>query len=418
MSKVTEMRRPSILFINRVFAPDEGATGLMIGQLAKLLHSDGFLTTVVCAKTVANTLSEECVDGIRVARARTLPFTKKSNILRALSYLSVYPALIWKSLRQTKPDILVTKTDPPLILVAGALLNLWWRVPIIHWAQDLYPELAEEMGILTKNGWFARMLRSISSFALKRYDAVIAIGRCMEKRLIDRGVDANKIHVITNWQDIDAIQPMTHAENRFRTIHDLENKSVVMYSGNFALYYPFEEIVDAAVHFDASRDDVRFVFIGHGRKLSWLKEEVEKRGLRNVQFLPYQPFSELSESLGAADIHLVCMDSRIAGIVVPSKIYGVLAAGRPALFMGPRSSEAAMLIEEYQCGAIIDANEEGELISCLEAWLGDEELRKLAGKRARKAAESVSLDLASKKFAQLFRSLLGHSGEIRKVPEN
>ena len=179
---------PSILFLNRVYPPAEGATGQLLAELATALVQRGHRVTVVTAEPGTGRKPSEPVDGVRIERVRGLPFTRASHWRRALSYLSLYPALLWRALRLPRVDVVVTLTDPPLLLLLGVLLKIFKGSRHIHWAQDLYPELAEEMKVLPPGGLIARTLRGLSTGGLRHADRVIAVGRCMKARLVARGL--------------------------------------------------------------------------------------------------------------------------------------------------------------------------------------------------------------------------------------
>src|SRR4051794_38407231 len=147
----------SILFINRIYPPDSGATGQLLAELAEALAREGWRVTVMAAGGNEDSRSAINDSPIRVHRVRALPFTRASHWQRALSYASLYPALLWRVLRLPRHDIVVTLTDPPLQIVLGPAIKLFKRGRLVHWAQDVYPELAEELGVLRKNALAARV---------------------------------------------------------------------------------------------------------------------------------------------------------------------------------------------------------------------------------------------------------------------
>jgi len=302
-------------------------------------------------------------------------------------------------MRLPRHDVIVTMTDPPMQLLLGPVLKAFRGGRLIHWAQDVYPELAEELGVIKKQGLLATTLRALSTWALKRHDAVVCIGRCMKQKLIERGVEERRIHVIPNWADVEAIHPLQ--ENYFLEKHGLNGKQIVMYSGNMGLAHPFEAMFDSAQSLAATHPNVHFVFIGDGPKRGKLVSEVEKRELCNVLFLPFQEKGGLSESLGAADIHLACMNDSLLGLVVPSKVYGIMAAGRPCIFLGPETCEVSRLIQECHCGEVIPSHNGERLTEVISHWLDDANARVQAGKYARRAAEKFSLSHAVSAFADV-----------------
>lgn len=239
-----------------------------------------------------------------------------------------------------------------MLKVLGPALGALTGARAVHWAQDPYPEVAEALDVISKEGWLANAMRSLSTWALRGHDHVVAVGRCMKFRIEARGMVPERISVIPNWAP-DTVRPVPHDQNAFRQAQGWEDKRVVMYSGNMGLAHPFEVILDAAEHLRDERPGMVFAFVGEGPRKAWIADQVATRGLSNVQLLPFQPKAPLAESLSAADVHLVTMQPEVEGLVVPSKVYGVLAAGRPCVFLGPKGSEAAQRIRKLNAGTVL-----------------------------------------------------------------
>ncbi|MBI3878478.1 MAG: glycosyltransferase family 4 protein, partial [Verrucomicrobia bacterium] len=317
----------SVLFVNRVHPPAPGATGELLQQLAATLAASGWRVTVVAARPAGVTARGETRDGVRFEWVGGLPFTRASHARRALSYLSLYPALLGRLWRVPRHGTVVMLTDPPLQFVLGLLVRPFKRCRLVHWAQDVYPEVAEELGVIRQGGVLAGLLRGVANFALRRFDRVIAVGACMKQRLVARGLAAEKITVIPNWADPREVRPVARGANAFLQEQGMTERFVVMYSGNFGLAHQFEPILDAAELLAAGAPRVAFLLVGDGPRAAWIQGEVARRNLENVRVLPPTPRARLAESLGAADVHLVSMRAELCGLVVPSKVYGVLAAG-------------------------------------------------------------------------------------------
>ena len=395
------MKKPSILFLNRVYPPADGATGQLLAELAPELARRGHSVTVVTSQPGGGCVSTETVDGVRVERVNGLPFTRASHWRRALSYLSLYPALLWRALRLPRADVVVTLTDPPLLLVLGVVLKTLRGSRHVHWAQDIYPELAEEMDVLPKDGRIARALRWISTAGLRHADQVIAVGRCMKARLVQRGLAPSAIEVIPNWgHGPDELEAKKCAPNPFRNEHGLGDRFVIMYSGNLGLAHPFEAILDAAEQLRATHPHVLFLFVGNGPRLPWVREQVAQRKLKNVHFLPFQPRETLAQSLAAADLHLASMLHELCGLVVPSKVYGVLSVGKPCVFLGPVESEAAQFILQNGCGSVLAKATGTRLASCLSQWAGDGVMLRETCDRVEAIAGRVSLAAAVRAFSE------------------
>ncbi|MDX8377604.1 MAG: glycosyltransferase family 4 protein [Mariprofundales bacterium] len=409
MSEPYNKAKDSVLFINRVYLPDEASTGQILAELAVELVQQGWQVTIICSHTVKTAPCREIINGVEVLRVSSLPFSRASNLKRALSYLSLYPALLWRALRQPKYDVVVTMTDPPLQLLLGLPIR-WLRGSyLLHWAQDIYPELAEQLGVIRPRGILANLLRWFSNTALQRYDKIVVIGRCMQQRFIERGISSAKLEFIPNWADTDLIFPIKRENNSFLRKHSISiDAKLVVYSGNMGMAHPFESIVEVMIKLQNSMPDVLFLFIGAGVRQDWLKSQVKLHNLSNIRFFPYQDKEQLAHSLSIADIHLACMQDDLCGLVVPSKAYGIMAAGRPLFYIGPVNSEVALLVEELHCGQIFTENEVNKLIDTIHTWLFDifnSKQQNTAGLRGREFAEQHAVQQAANKFAKVFSIL-------------
>jgi colanic acid biosynthesis glycosyl transferase WcaI len=352
----------SLLFLNRVYPPQSGATGQLLADLSESLSAAGWDPAVLASRTEPALAAQERRNAVAILRASGLSLSRSSVFKRMLSYLSLYPAFLFRALRAPRSAVLVTLTDPPLLLLLGPLLVWIKRCRAIHWAQDLYPEVAEELGVLSPNSLPARILRWASTWALRRHDLIVAVGSCMKTRLMARGIPSERIVVIPNWNLSSAEVPAagtldesSSEDSGFREEQGWADRFVVMYSGNFGLAHPFEAIVDAAKRLDSAGSRALFVFVGEGAGLSGVKQALQ--GATNVRWLPYQPIERLGASLRAADVHLASMHERTLGLVVPSKVYGIVAAQRPCVFLGPAQSEVAKLISENGCGVVLPSGD-------------------------------------------------------------
>jgi glycosyltransferase involved in cell wall biosynthesis len=343
------------VFTNRVYPPVGGATGELLKELAEGLVAGGARVVVVTSREQGAGSGErgtgpnngvEVIDGVEIIRVGTARFTRASHWRRAWSYLTLYPQLMWQVWKLGAVDAVVSMTDPPLQVAAVALASCRAKKKI-HWAQDVYPELAEELGVIPRGGLLARVLRSISTWALRRQDEVVVVGRCMRERLVRRGVDAGKIEVIPNWSPVGAVSAASVAAMRKKLGWD--GKFIALYSGNIGLAHDFETLVGAAKLLEGG--GVQVVFAGEGPRLEQVRRETE--GLAHVAFLPPQAKEDLSAFLAAADVHLVSVRAGLEGLVVPSKAYGIFAVGRPIFYVGGVDSEVAGVIAESGCGVVI-----------------------------------------------------------------
>ena len=391
---------PSILFINRVYPPSHGATGEMLRDIAESLAGRGWDVSVLCTGEAGEPKSVKR-GGVLIHRAGAA-LSRRSVVLRAASYSLMIPWLLARALLLRRTDLVVTMTDPPMLAVLGPMIGFFKRNKVVHWAQDLYPEVAEEIGVLPKGSPLIGLLRSVSTLALKRCDAVVSIGRCMTSRLVQRGVSYARIFNIPNWAP--AVTPIDRKNNPFRREHGLEGDFVVVYSGNMGLAHDFDAILKAAESLRGRH--IVFLMIGDGPRRAEIERSVATLGLSNLRFLPSQPSAKLSESLSAGDAHLVTMRPNLCGLVVPSKVYGVLATGRPCLFIGPADSEAARLITEQDAGVVIDPARPADLAGILLDWAADPVAHAAACRRARIAGASTTRQNAAVDFEEMLHSLL------------
>jgi len=277
---------------------------------------------------------------------------------RAVDFLSFHLSVCFFLLRNIrKGDLVVFKTDPPLLqLVNTSIVRIKGGV-VINWLQDLYPEIAQRLGSMPGPQWLSRPLATWRDRALQAAAANVVISPRMAAYLEQRGVI--NVQVISNWADENTIRPMAHENNPLRVEWGLSGKFTVMYSGNFGRVHAFEEIADAMRHL-AGEPNIYFVLIGEGAGLDTLQQLVQKTGINNVSFKPYQPKELLHYSLGAADLHLVSLKAGMEDLVMPSKLYGILAAGRPVAFIGEQDSDIGRLLHREQVGfAVTQADGDG-----------------------------------------------------------
>ncbi|GAA4254941.1 glycosyltransferase family 4 protein [Azospirillum formosense] len=392
---------PSILFVNRVFPPDKGATGRCVSDLAERMAAMGWRVTVVadgCGPSNAPPGVIVCRTGGESPPDAGAGRTDARLTVRG--YLAAAVRLIQRALRLPRHDVVVTMTDPPLLACAGPLIAARHGAASIHWSQDVFPALLPVLGIRLPEP-LMRMMEWASARALRRHDAVVAIGRCMAGRLAV-GVAAERITVLPNWPD-PRIRPVPRAENPFRLEHGLGNRFTVAYSGNMGLAHPMDAVLDAATLLARSDPAIEILLIGEGRRRAAVAEAVERCGLANVRLLPLQPPDRLAESLSAADLHLATMDPRAEGLLVPSKVAGALAAGRPCLFLGPSGSDAAAMLEG--CGQRLAPDDAAGLATAIRRYARDPVLCAEHGARALVVASSWDAMAAARRFMALADTL-------------
>jgi colanic acid biosynthesis glycosyl transferase WcaI len=355
----------AVVFINRYFYPDHSAASQLLSDLAFYLAKQNFDVTVVTSRQIyddpLNELpSEEIINGVRINRLRTSRFGRQRLWGRALDYLTFYFSAIGYLLKTVrKADIVIAKTDPPLISVLAALITKLRNAVFINWIQDLFPEVAITLGVKGVN-IVEPLLRYIRNYSLRAAKYNVVLGDRMAQRLISEGVMPNKIKMIHNWSDGDQIKPVESHENELRYAWDLQNRFVVGYSGNMGRAHEFGTIIDT-IELLKETPNIVFLFIGDGAQRAWIGQEADKRGLKNIIFKPYQPREQLSLSLTVPDVHLISLQPQLEGLIVPSKFYGIAAAGRPMIYIGDSEGEIPRILREGGCGYTVDIGSAGDL---------------------------------------------------------
>src|SRR5215207_1521764 len=366
-----------LVILNQFFHPDHSATSQLMTDLAESLAGQGVEVTALAGRGRydggGGLPPREVYRGVRVERAWATGFGKGRATGRLADYLSFYLGATWKLLTLGRHDVVLVLTTPPLISLPALLVCRLRRMKLVALVQDVYPDVAVALGALSERGLATRLLDALNRLVLRNADRIIVLGECMRERIEEKagaGADG-RIDVIHNWADGEKIAPLAHGEdNPFRREQDLGERFVVLFSGNFGRVNEFATVLDAARRLRA-REDVIFLFVGDGARASEIEDFARRESLSNVRMLPYQPRAALRHSLAAGDGHLVTLAEGLAGLSVPSKAYGILAAGRPVLFVGDPRSDVARLVEEHACGEVVPAGEGGRLAETIAAWAED-----------------------------------------------
>lgn len=376
------------IFVNRFFSPDHSATSQMLSDLAFFLAEQHVDVHVVTSRQLyadpATLLpSNELIHGVTVHRVRTTHFGRARLRGRALDYLSFYFSAGFRLMALLRPgDVVIAKTDPPLISVVAGICAKLRGARHVNWLQDVFPEVAVSLGMKFANGRRGRLLYRIRDWSLRRAGLNVAIGEQMAERVRNRGVAHQTVRVVPNWSDGTAIVPLAHAANPLRTEWGLHERFVVAYSGNMGRAHDLGTLL-AAAELLCDVPAICFLLIGDGAQRAALEAEVERRKLGNVIFKPYQPRARLGLSLTVPDVHIVSLQPALEGLIVPSKFYGVAAAGRATLFVGSADGEIGSLLATHGCGASVQIGDAAAMAARLRDWAADPRVCEEAGRKAR-----------------------------------
>jgi colanic acid biosynthesis glycosyl transferase WcaI len=362
-----------IIILNQFFYPDHSATSQLMTELAESLIERGVEVTALAGRGRYNGGEKlpprEQYKGVRIERAWATGFGKRSIARRISDYLSFYLGASWKLLRLPSHDLVMALTTPPLIGLVALLVGRLRGMRVITLVQDLYPDIAVALGTLRAGSPATRALEWISKEVLKRSDRIIVLSDSMRERIAAKVGDAraSRIDVIHNWADGADIRPLTGASNPFVSEHNLGDSFVVLFSGNLGRVNEFSTVLEAA-RLLRDRSDIVFLFVGEGAKRSEIQDFRNKHGLESVMLLDYEPRHLLRYSLAAGHALLVTLEDGLAGLSVPSKVYAIMAAGRPLLFVGDPRSDVARLIAENRCGAVVASGDTSRLVEVIETW--------------------------------------------------
>lgn len=391
----------------------------MLADLAFGLAERGHDVAVVTSRLdyenpVIRLPARESVRGVAVIRVPTTGFGRNGLVGRAVDYLTFYLSIFWQLVRHVRPgDLIVAMTDPPLVsVIAGPAA--WLRgARFGNWLQDIFPEVATALGLGRGawTRWYFSALQVLRDSTLRRAAFSVVIGERMAEHVRRLGVPDSHVVYIPNWADRQRVVPIDHERNRLRREWALADAFVVGYSGNLGRAHDADTILAAIAWINAWRaksaaprrlpevgsaepslpldPPINWLFVGGGAQMARLQSKVEVSENLSVQFRPYQPRERLAESLSVPDVHLVSLRPELEGFIVPSKYYGIAAAGRPAIFIGDIDGEIARILRATKTGLIVAQGDGEGLAQAIIQLSRDPQRRADYGVRARTLAESV-----------------------------
>ncbi len=345
-------RRPRLLVLNQYYWPGVEATAHLLSELVTALGED-FDVRVVTGKLHSHPDAPEHERHGRaeIVRVSSTAYDRSQLGKRAVNYLTYLFGSLREGLRGPRPDVVLCMTDPPVVADIALVVARLRRAPLVVISQDVFPEIAVQLGRLT-NPVAVDVLRLLVSAYLRRADRVVAIGETMRDRLVAKGAPSERVRVIPNWVDTVKLQP-SPKDNAWARSQRLASRFVVMHSGNVGHAQDLDSLVRAAT-FLRDLDDLRIVIVGRGARHAELVALADRLDVRDqVTFLPYQSRESLSESLSTADVHVVGLAKGLAGYIVPSRFYGVAAVGRPVIVAADDETETASVVREVGSGVVV-----------------------------------------------------------------
>ena len=395
------MKKIKMLMLANYFYPDVASLGQLMTELAEELQNNIDITVIAAFPNYTGSIPEkykgkrivkEKHQNIQILRVRVPEFDKTNKLSRIKYIISYFINSILAIIKSGKQDVIYTTSQPPVLGgVLGVIGKVLKRAKLIYNIQDFNPEQTEAVGY-SKNKFIIEVARLIDKISCKISDLVIIVGRDMQETLKNRfkhkRVPTNI--VINNWTNENIIKPLDSNHIKvleFKEKYNMKDKFIFMYSGNIGLFYDLENIIKVVGEFKENKDII-FAFIGDGAVKQELVDYCNKNNVENVRFIPYQDKADLIYSLNAADIHWVVNAKGIKGVSVPSKLYGVMAAGKPVLGVLDEGSEARLIVEECNCGVCIEPGNYKEISNKINYILNNKEEIRALGSNGRQYLET------------------------------
>jgi glycosyltransferase involved in cell wall biosynthesis len=394
------MRRLHVLLLNEYFPPDTAATAKHAALVANALAERHHVTVLAGRPSYDPTerhgmywLKREQQGNLTVERVGSTAFFRVRMKGRLANYLS-YLALSIPHALSMKPDVVLSMTDPPMEGIVAAGVARFLGRPFVYNVRDLYPDMALAGGILPPGIWSDAWEESHRK-ALQQAVRVVVLGEDMRERIVAKGVDPSRVAVIRDAVPFSDIPPAidTSVVNEIRGPF----RFVILHAGNLGFYGAWPTLVKAACTLEA--DGVGLVFVGEGAK----KREIQEmaRNCANVRFLPYRPVSEIPSVMAAGDLQVVTIKRGLEGVVVPSKVYDILANGRPIAAVASEQTEIARLVRQHECGIVADPDDPNQLAESVRRILPTMEIRERMSKQSRALAKTYDRFKELQKFVEL-----------------
>jgi colanic acid biosynthesis glycosyl transferase WcaI len=378
---------PTLLIISQVYVPDPASVGQHLADAAQCLAVRGLRVRVLTSargydRPEVKYPRWEMRSGVEVVRLPLSSLGKRTLVHRVVGQLLFLIQAIVRGITTRGLAGILVSTSPPMASFAALVVSFVRRVPITYWLMDLNPDQAVRMGKASNSSIFVRMMRWLNCRIYARAANVVVLDRFMAERVASQYRVNGRLEILPPWPHEESIGLAAGEKNPFAAEHNPDGRFVVMYSGNHSLASPITTLLQAALRLE---DDGRFcfMFIGEGQGKREVDEAIRSRRPANILSLPYQPLERLRYSLSTADLHVVTLGNDMVGIIHPCKIYGAMAVGRPILFIGPRPSHAADIVERHGVGRQVAHGDVDGLIAAIEAEaLRAQSTRAETGRRA------------------------------------
>ena len=378
-----------ILMLNQAFWPDVAATAQHADDLSKNFISRGHDVTVVASRAIygergSSLPRRERRNGVDIVRVGLQLFGKRGITPRLLDFSLFYLAAAWQCMTLRRHDVVICFTTPPFIALVGVLLKRLKGSALFYWTMDLYPDVAAAAGVMRRGSMAWKILQSIDRVCLRQSDRVVVLGDCMKAAAIAKGAPPAAVRVVSVWSGAEEFPKRKRSENPLRSSWDIGDRFTLLYVGNFGIGHDMEAIAGAVERLK-DQDEIRWLFIGEGKSKSLLESRIQACCAKNVIFAGYQSREQLPAVLDVGDAHLVSLLPGWEGLILPSKFFSVLAASKPALWIGPSTTECVNIIRANRCGLESSAADSNGLVENIKRLMDDPSESIEMGRRGREA---------------------------------
>ncbi len=411
-----------IVFFNRAYFPEVSATSQLLTELTEGLAREHGCQISVVAGMPQGTPSKgwqppkgwgivrkERAGQILILRAWGTRWSKRTLLGRIANYLTYFASSCWATLHLNRPDVVIALTDPPVVGLAALLAAHRFGCPLVISYRDLFPEVSRLIDGKCRP-FIEWALHRVNRILIHCASRIIALGEDMRQRLIsEKGAHPDQVVIIPDWADTTLISP-SPKRNRFSLEQGVADRFVVMHSGNIGLSQNLGVVVEAMGEL---RDlpNLMFLIVGDGVQKEALQEQVRGAGLQNVRFLSYQPRDVMAQSYATADCFIVSLKPGLAGYITPSKLYGILAAGRPYVAAVEPSCDVARVTQKYRCGLLARPEDPSDIAEKIRRFHADPNLARELGANARKASEDFSQAKGVLEYFRLCQELRYHTAQ-------
>lgn len=380
--------------VSELYYPETTSTGYILTRLAEGFAAHGNKVSVLCSQPTYSARGKhaparETRKGVSILRCPATTLNKNIIFFRLVNLLTITVSLffvaLWKFRRGDRILVVTNPPSLPYFIAFACALRGAHCILLIH---DVYPTLLVAVGKFRASHWLVRGLDRLSRFLCRKVAHIVVLGRDMQARVMETaGIDRERISIIPNWADVDQIAPAGKRDNCLLSELRIQDKFVLEYAGNMGYPNDIESIVEAAEKLSGD-GNFHFLFIGSGAKRRWLEDVIARKQLANVSLLPSRPREDQNIFLNACDVALVSLVPGMKGISVPSRMYNIMAAGKPIIAITDPQSEVALTVEEEDMGWIVPPGDANLLVDVIQDTRSTPLRLAQMGNRARKAAET------------------------------